>query len=228
MAVFVAAGLIAFGQLKEGQIAEAQGKFAAQVGERNLQAARANQKALEDAARANSQALRRQAKAEEDAAAIDERRIARKEKITKAAQRAIVGKSGVGLAGATLSVLADTAFQFFLDRNLTLRRGLIRSRELRAVADLEIFKGKVLGRQELFRGQLSLAQGQFAFTLGREAKRLSYIKAGGTILASFAAAQSQTGSTTTFSSTPTRTGTSIFNTPTSGGNFPSSAFITPG
>ena len=83
-----------------------------------------------------------------------------------------------------MSVLADTAFQFFLDRNLTLRRGLIRSRELRAVADLEIFKGKVLGRQELFRGQLSLAQGQFAFTLGREAKRLSYIKAGGTILGS--------------------------------------------
>ncbi|KKN75854.1 hypothetical protein LCGC14_0375620 [marine sediment metagenome] len=172
----------AFGQIKEGQIAEAQGKFAKQIGERNLAAARANQRALNDAAEANAAALNRQAKAEEDAAAVEEQRVSRKGKIVQAAQRALVGKSGIGLAGATLSLLTDTAFQFFLDRNLTLRRGLIRSRELKQAAAFEIFKGKVLGRQELFRGQLSLARGQFAFTLGKQAKQLSYIKAGGTIL----------------------------------------------
>lgn len=178
----VGGGLMAYGQIREGQIAEAQGRFAQQIGERNLQAARANQRAIEAAAAADAQALERQAEAEQDAAGIEEGRVARKEKIVKAAQRALIGKSGVGLAGATLSVLTDTAFQFSLDRNLILRRGLIRARELIQRGRLSIFKGKVLGRQELFRGQISAAQGRWAFTLGREAKRLSYVKAGATIL----------------------------------------------
>ncbi len=145
-ALLIGGGLMAFGQIKEGQIAEAQGKFTKQIAIRN------------------QQALERQAKAERDAASIEESRVARKEKIAKGQQRAIVGKSGVGLAGATLSLLADTAFQFSLERNLVLRRGLIRGRELRE------------------RGQIQLAKGRFARTLGIEAKRLSYIKAGGSIL----------------------------------------------
>jgi hypothetical protein len=146
-ALLVAGGALqAFSAIKEGQIAEAQGEFAKEIAVRN------------------QQALERQRRAELDAAAIEESRIARKEKIVKARQRAIIGKSGVGLAGATLSVLADTAAQFALDRNLALRRGLIRGRELRE------------------RGRLELARGRFAFGLGRQAKRLSFIKAGGSIL----------------------------------------------
>ncbi len=145
-AIIAAGGLIAFGQIKEGQIAEVQGKFAKQIAVRN------------------QQALERQAKAERAASGIEESRVARKEKIVKGAQRAAAGKTGVGLAGATLSFLADTAFQFSMERNLVLRRGLIRGRELRE------------------RGQILLAKGRFARTLGIEAKRLSYIKAGGTIL----------------------------------------------
>jgi hypothetical protein len=141
-------GLQAFAAIKEGQIAEAQGKFAKQIAVRN------------------QQALERQAEAEKAAAGIEETRIARRGKIVKAAQRAIVGKSGVGLAGATLSLLADTAFQFSLERNLILRRGLVRGRELRE------------------RGQIELAKGRFAFTLGRQAKKLSFVKAGASILGS--------------------------------------------
>ncbi len=224
VAIIAAIALQSFEKIKEGQITEAQGKFARQIGERNLAAARANQKALNDAAEANAAALRRQAKAETDASEVTERRVARRGKIKKAAQRAIIGKSGVGLAGATLSVLTDTAFQFFLGRNLTLRRGLIRSRELRQAAAFEIFKGKVLGRQELFRGQLSLAQGQFAFTLGKEAKRLSYIKAGASILGSFTPTPT---TNTTFNTQPNRTGSFAFSSTASGGNFPSSSFTTP-
>ncbi len=153
VAIMAGAGLQAFAAIKEGQIAEAQGKFAKQIAVRN------------------QQALERQAKAETEAASLEERRVARKEKIVKAAQRAIIGKSGVGLAGATLSVLADTAFQFSLDRNLVLRRGLIRGRELRE------------------RGAIELAKGRFAFTLGREAKRLSFFKAGASILGGVRTAQ---------------------------------------
>jgi len=218
----------AFAAIKEGQIAEAQGKFAKQIGERNLAAAKANQKAIEAAAAANAAALERQAEAERDVATVEERRVARKEKIKKAAQRAIIGKSGVGLAGATLSLLADTAFQFSLDRNLILRRGLIRSRELLQAGRFEIFKGKVLGRQELFRGQLSLAQGRWAYTLGRQAKQLSYVKAGTSILGGVSGMQAPTQQTQTFSTTPTRFGaTSGYTTGGGTRNFPSSAFTTP-
>ena len=149
-AAIIGGGILqAFSQLKEGQIAEAQGKLDKKIANRN------------------AQALDRQAKAERDAAAIEESRISRREKIVKASQRAAFAKTGGGIAGASLSVLTDTASQFFLDRNLTLRRGLIRSRELTA------------------RGGILRAQGAFANTLGRQAKRASFIKAGSTVLGSF-------------------------------------------
>ena len=150
VAILAGGFLAAASQLQQGRIAEAQGKFEKQIAARN------------------EQALIRQAKAERDAAAIDEARIARREKIVKASQRAALGKTGGGLAGATLSLLADTAAQFSLDRNLTLRRGLIRSRELIA------------------RGGIIAAQGAFAKTLGRQAKKASFIKAGGSVLGGFA------------------------------------------
>ena len=133
-------------QIQEGRIAEAEGKFAKEIAHRN------------------KQALDRQAEAERDAAAIEERRTARQEKIVKSRQIAAVAKSGAGLAGATLSSLADTAFQFSIEKNLILRRGLIKGRELRE------------------RGRIILAQGRFARTLGKKAKQLSFIKATGTVL----------------------------------------------
>lgn len=173
----LAVGILgAIAAVKQGKIAEAQGEFA------------------KDMAVRNQQALERQAKSEREAAAIEESRIARKEKITKARQRAVVGKSGVGLAGATLSVLTDTAAQFSIGRNLALRRGLIRSRELRE------------------RGEIQLARGRFAFTLGREAKKLSFVKAGASILGGVAASKFGGGF-----GAPTQVGTpspSIYSGPT--------------
>ena len=140
-------GLQAFAAIKEGQIAKAQGAFAEKISIRN------------------QQALDRQAKAEVEAAGVEETRIARQEKIVKARQRAAIGK-GVGLAGATLSFLTDTAFQFSMERNLALRRGMVRARELRR------------------RGQIIRAQGKWAMTMGVQARRLSYVKAGASILGS--------------------------------------------
>lgn len=142
-------GLIAAGQIQEGRITEAQGKFAKKIALRN------------------QQALARQAKAEQDAASVEEGRVARQEKIVKAAQRAQLGKTGGQIVGATLAALTDTAVQFSIQRNLVLRTGLVRGRELRE------------------RGQIELAKGRFARTLGKKAKQLSFIKAGGTILTSF-------------------------------------------
>ena len=153
VAAIIGGGILkGLSQLQEGRIAEAQGKFEKQIAARN------------------AQALNRQAKAERDAASIEESRIARQEKIVKARQRATLGKTGGGIAGATLSLLADTAAQFSIDRNLTLRRGLIRSRELIA------------------RGGIIAAQGAFAGTLGKQAKKASFIKAGGSVLGAFGTA----------------------------------------
>ena len=140
------AGVSAFSSIKQGQVAEAQGKFAKQVAIRN------------------QQSLERQRKAELDAASIKERRVARQKKIVKGRQRATAGKSGGQIAGATLSFLADTARQFSIERNLTLRTGLIRGRELRE------------------QGQIEIAKGRFARTIGKERKRLSFISATGSIL----------------------------------------------
>lgn len=146
-AVTAGVAVTAAAAIKQGQIAESQGKFAEQIALRN------------------QQALERQGKAEQVASEIEEERITRKEKFIKAAQRAAVGKSGIGLAGATLNILTDTAFQFSLDRNLALRRGLI-------------------AKQGLFeRGAITGAQGRFARDIGKQRRRTSFIRAGGSILA---------------------------------------------
>lgn len=147
-ALTVGTGLTAVSAIQQGRIVAAQSRFQEQIALRN------------------QQELERQAKAERAAASIEESRIARREKVIKAAQRAIIGKSGVGLAGATLSVLADTAFQFSLERNLVLRRGLLRGREL------------------VTRGGIIAAQGRFARTVGRQEQRASLLRAGGSILGS--------------------------------------------
>lgn len=145
----IAGGVLqAGGAIQEGRVAEAQGRFAKKIAFRN------------------QQALERQAKAEREAAGVEESRVARRQKIVQARQIARIGKRATGLAGATLSALADTAFQFSMERNLVLRRGLIRARELKE------------------RGRIIMAQGRWARTLGSQAKRLSYVKAGASILGS--------------------------------------------
>lgn len=147
----------AYGEIRAGQIAEAQGRFAQQIAVRN------------------EQALERQAKAERAASELEETRIARREKIVKAQQRAIIGKSGVDLAGATLSLLADTAYTFSSEKSLALMRGMIRGRELRE------------------RGRIEIAKGQWSYTLGKQAKRLSYFKATASILEGAKAGEFGTG-----------------------------------
>lgn len=126
--------------------------------------AEAQGKLTEQIALRNQKSLERQAKAERDAASVEESRLARREKIVKAAAIAQQGVSGGQIAGASLSALTDIAAQFSIERNFALRTGLIRSRELKE------------------RGQIIGIEGRFARTLGKKAKQLSFIKAGGTLL----------------------------------------------
>jgi len=152
LAILSAGGLQAAGQIQEGKIAKAQGSFAYKMSLRN------------------QEALRRQGKAELEAAKVEAGRKAREEKIFKASQRAAVGKQGTGLAGATLAALTDTAAQFSMDRNLILRRGMLR-------------KGQLLEQ-----GRIGVAQGAWQRTMGNQAMRLAYVKAGASILGSAAMA----------------------------------------
>lgn len=169
-ALIISGGLQAFSAIKEGQIADVQGKFAKKIALRN------------------QQSLERQAKAEGEAAGVEETRIARQQKIVQARQRARIGKGAIGLAGATLAALADTAFQFSMARNLTLRRGTIRARELRE------------------RGRIIYAQGRWAKTLGSQARRLSYVKAGASILGSVGTAGLLKGGSSELTTLPGQSG----------------------
>ena len=152
----------AFGQFKEGQIAAAQGDLDKEIAIRK-------QKALE-----------RQAKAEREATDIEERRVSRKGKATVAAAIAQAGKTGGQLKNASLSALTDIVAQFSIDRNLVLRRGLIKSRELKQ------------------RGAIIAAQGRFAKTVGRQRRTASFISAGATLgAAAFGGTSGGTGTTST-------------------------------
>ncbi len=123
----------------------------------------------------NQKALERQAVAEKEAAAIKSEQIARREKIVSGAQIAAAGKTGGQIAGASLNFLADTARQFSLSRNFALRAGLFKSQTLKE------------------RGGIIAAKGRFAQSLGKFAKRTSFIKAGGSILSGAFSGQFGTG-----------------------------------
>ncbi len=153
----MSAAFQAFGLFKEGQIAAAQGRFDEQIALRDREIALRNQKTLE-----------RQAKAEIAASRIEESRISRKGRFEVAAAIAQAGKSGGQLKNASLSALTDIVAQFFIDKNLALRRGLIRSRELKQ-------RGVIIAAQ----GEITAAKGRFARTIGRQRRTAKFIQAGG-------------------------------------------------
>ena len=158
MSGLAAGGLQAAAQIQEGRIAKAQGSFAKKIALRN------------------QESLNRQAEAEKAASRLQEERIARKQKIVQGRQLAKIGKGGTGLVDATLYALIDTATQFFIERNLALRRGVFRAGALRE------------------RGAIIAAQGRWAKTLGTQAQRLSYVKAGASLLGAAGAASATTSS----------------------------------
>ncbi len=106
----------------------------------------------------------RQGRAEQAASALEERRIAKKQKIHEARNLAIMGASGSGVMGATLAALVSVATAYSEERNLALRRGVFRAGALRE------------------RGEIMAAQGRWSKTLGNQANRLGYVKAGASLL----------------------------------------------
>ena len=134
---------MAGGQIQEGQVAAAQGK------------------ASNDIAKYNASLLEQQAASRMDAARLEDTRQVRRSEMALGSQIARGGASGTV---SDVDVLADTAFQFAMDRNLMLRQGLVESQGL-------------LGQAGMVR-----AQGKFAKKVGKHKRTTSYVKAGGTIL----------------------------------------------
>lgn len=142
----VGGGLMAYGQVRQGQLAEAEGKA---------------QKKIADF---NAEQLDRQAKSRQQAAAIEEQRVSRQSKMFMGKQRAEFAKSGLTMEGSALEVLSDTAYQFSMDRNLTLRQGLLDADYMRS------------------QGAIQRVQGKWAREYGKQQKTSSYLSAAGTAM----------------------------------------------
>jgi len=144
-AIAMGAGTVmtAISHISAGKVAESQGK------------------AREDIALYNQRQLDRTADARLDEARFDDFRIARRARIALGSSIAKAGASGVAASEVSL---ADTAYQYAIDRNLTMRRGLIGSRELKQ------------------QGRIMAAEGTYAHAIGRAQKRAAYLKAGKSIL----------------------------------------------
>ena len=126
------------------------------------QIANAQGKASNDIAKYNAANMERQAAARREAANFEDTRQVRRSKIILGSEIAQGGASGVV---SDVDALADTAFQLAMDRNLALRQGLVESTGL------------------LNQAAMTRAQGKFAKQVGKSQRDMSYVKAGGSILA---------------------------------------------
>ena len=153
-------------------------------------------RASNDIAKYNAANLERQAASRLDAARLEDTRQIRRSNMALGAQIAQGGASGTV---SDVDVLADTAFQFAMDRNLMLRQGLVQSQEL-------------LGQAGMLR-----AQGEYASKVGKSKRNFSYAKAGASILAGGYEGYNRglfSGSKNAFSGS--KATASIFNDPFSG------------
>ena len=142
-ALIAGTGLLAGSQVQEGLNYKAEGQ------------------AKKDIAEYNARQLNRQAASRLDAAQLEDTRQVRRSRMALGSQIASGGKSG---AVSDVDVLADTAFQFAMDRNLMLRQGFMESQGL------------------MNQARLVQAQGQYAFDRGKAGRDMSFLKAGGSIL----------------------------------------------
>ena len=119
------AAMSAEGQLEQGRVAKLEADTSAAIGE------------------INAQQLEREAESRKDASKIEVERISKQEKIETGQAIAKFGKSGISLGtGTPISVLADMAESFAMDKALTARQGLIDSQRLGQAAAIERLQGR--------------------------------------------------------------------------------------
>lgn len=133
---------------------------------------RAQGKARDKIAKYNAAQAERQARIAKEQAKTKAQQFARQSRIVQAANIAKASKSGISIAESpsTLDVLADTAYQFGLDRNAILTQGLI---------DYQNYQSQ---------GSLLRAEGAFAKAEGNKAFTGGMVNAGGTLAGGLAKA----------------------------------------
>lgn len=128
------------------------------------QVAKAQGKADKKIAEYNAQLAERQGKARLEAAQIESSRLSRQQSIFEASNRARSAKSGISLSESpsAIEVLADTAYQFHLDRNLLLNQGMqdyIQGVNQASLLRAEGAFAKEQGKAQALGGYLSAAGG---------------------------------------------------------------------
>lgn len=124
-AILVGSALMAYGQIREGQMAAAEGKMKRKISDYN------------------AEQLRRQAIIKREAAALEESRITREEKSFLGKKIAKMAMGGMSVNDvSSLEVLSDDVYQFSMDRNLVLRNGLYESISLGQQAKIQNITGR--------------------------------------------------------------------------------------
>ena len=150
MGQVIGAVLMAGATVQEGRLAEAQGKA-----ERKF-------------AEFNARMQEREAKSKMDAASIEEQRISKKARAIAGSQKAKMAAAGLDVStGTALDVFAETARESYVDRSLTLRKGMIQKVNLEAQA------------------AATRAQGKLAEKMGKAQKKVAYMKAAGQLAMGF-------------------------------------------
>jgi len=140
----MAAGLVATvaGGIQQGNLARQQAEAQASISEYNAQ-----QKEYEGAQHI-------------EGAKLEEQRVARMARLFRGEQIANIGSSGTEFSGSNIEALGDIAYQTRLDRDLTLREGLMAGQRATAEADASKFEARwsrLYGRQAQSSAYLSTA-----------------------------------------------------------------------
>jgi hypothetical protein len=135
--------------------------------------AKAQGNAQDKMAKYNAKLAERQGKARLDAAKMQSERMSRQQRITEATNAALGAKSGISLSESksSIEVLADTAFQFHMDRNLILNQGMqdyIQAQNQASLLRAEGAFAKKMGKQAYTSGMVlgAVQLGGAAFMAG--------------------------------------------------------------
>lgn len=82
-----------------------------------------------------------------EAAKLEKIRVARQEKFYTGSQKVAVGASGITMEGSNVESLADTVYQFSMEKNLVLRKGLTEKLDLYQQAIVSRWTGKQILKQ---------------------------------------------------------------------------------
>lgn len=137
----VGSSLMAYGYVREGQIARAEGKV------------------QRDLAEYNAAQKERQAASTMAAARLEDERLVRKQKMFKGRKTVQIGKSGFALDDVSgIETMANDVYDMAFDRSMAFRGALIQGINLRQGATIDRIRGKWLEKYGKYQRNVSYAK----------------------------------------------------------------------